>query len=121
MKDKKYFDNKRVTFYEFQEDKTFKEYIEELDFGLKEIYDKIFDRKEVSMFQCLKKLALFDVSKMNVSEHLFIQKLVRENLSVTKKEINEKRAHFVRMNKKQDDYEYVPYESMYEIVKNSYL
>lgn len=121
MKDKKYFDNKRVTFYEFQEDKTFKEYIEELDFGLKEIYDKIFDRKEVSMFQCLKKLALFDVSKMNVSEHLFIQKLVRENLSVTKKEINEKRAHFVRMNKKQDDYEYVPHESMYEIVKNSYL
>lgn len=121
MKEKDYFDNKRATFYEFQEDKTFKEYIEDLDFGLKDIYEKLFDRKEVSMFQCVKKLALFNISKMNVSEHAFIQKLVRENISVTKKAINDQRAHFIRMNKIPDNYEYVPHENMYEIVKNSYL
>lgn len=121
MERKDYFDNKRVTFYEFPEDKTFKEYIEDLDFGLKEVYEKIFDRKEVSMFQCVKKLALFNISKMNVMDHAFIQKLVRENISVTKKAINEQRAHFIKMNKRPDNYEYVPHENMYEIVKNSYL
>ena len=121
MKEKSYFDNKRATFYEFQEDKTFKEYIEDLDFGLKDVYEKLFDRKEVSMFQCVKKLALFNISKMNVTDHAFIQKLVRENISVTKKAINEQRAHFIRMNKRPDNYEYVPHENTYEIVKNSYL
>lgn len=121
MKEKSYFDNKRATFYEFQEDKTFKEYIEDLDFGLKDVYEKLFDRKEVSMFQCLKKLALFNISKMNVTDHAFIQKLVRENISVTKKAINEQRAYFIRMNKRPDNYEYVPHENMYEIVQNSYL
>ena len=121
MKEKKYFDEKRLTFYEFQKDKSFKEYIEELDFGLKEVYENIFDRKEVSIHQCLKKLSLFDMSKLNASEYLFLQKLVRENVNVTKRAVNDKRTHFIRLNKKTDNYSYVPHENMYEIIRNVYL
>ena len=121
MEEKKYFDEKRLTFYEFQKDKSFKEYIEELDFGLKEVYENIFDRKEVSIHQCLKKLSLFDMSKLNASEYLFLQKLVRENVNVTKRAVNNKRTHFIRLNKKTDNYSYVPHENMYEIIRNVYL
>ena len=121
MKEQKYFHENLLTFYEFQKDKTFKEYIEDLDFGLKEISDQIFDRKEISIYQCLKKLSLFDISKLNTSEYLFIQKFVRENISSIKKNINLQRNDFIRMNRGQNEYVYVPYEIMYEVIVNSYL
>jgi hypothetical protein len=120
-KSKNYFDDKKFTFHEFQKGKAFKEYIEDLDFGLKEVYEQIFDRKEVSIHQCLKKLSLFNISKLNLSEYLFIQKLIRENLNVTKRMINEQRTKFIRMSKKTDDYVYLPHENVYEIVRNAYL
>tara|TARA_A100001011_G_scaffold400745_1_gene518245 strand:+ start:5588 stop:10879 length:5292 start_codon:yes stop_codon:yes gene_type:complete len=121
IKEKQYFDEKLLTFYDFKKDKSFKEYIEDLDIGLKELYEQIFDRQEISIYQCLKKLCLFDIAKLNREEHLFIQKLVRENVNIVKRKINEKRSHFIRASKNQNQYVYTPHESMYEIIKNSYL
>lgn len=121
LKQRTYFHENQLTFYEFKEGRSFKEHIEDLDFGLKELYEQIFDRKEVSMYQCLKKLCLFDISKLNTSEYSFIQKLVRENVSVLKRKINDKRSHFVRLNRSQGDYLHDPHEKMYEIIKSSYL
>uniref|UniRef100_A0A6C0KZ04 Uncharacterized protein n=1 Tax=viral metagenome TaxID=1070528 RepID=A0A6C0KZ04_9ZZZZ len=121
IKEKQYFDEKLLTFYDFKKDKSYKEYIEDLDVGLKELCEQIFDRQEITIYQCLKKLCLFDIAKLNTKEHLFIQKLVRENVNIMKRKINEKRSQFIRASKNQNQYVYTPHESMYEIIKNSYL
>jgi len=122
LKENEYFDDKYLTFYSFKEKKTFREYLEELNFTLKELQEQVFDRKEVSIYQCLKKLGLFNISKLNINEHLFIQKFVQENISAVKRTVNNKRNHFIKKNKSNNNiYEYIPHETVYEIIKNIYL
>ena len=69
MKEKNYFDEKRLTFYEFQENKNFKEALEDLNLELKDLEKQLFDKNEVSIYECVKKLSLFDISKLNASEY----------------------------------------------------
>ena len=121
MKEKNYFDEKRLTFYEFQENKNFKEALEDLNLELKDLEKQLFDKNEVSIYECVKKLSLFDISKLNASEYLSIQKLVRENINIMKRNLTKKRNHYIRLKKNADQYIYIPHENMYEIIRNSYL
>ena len=121
MKEKNYFDEKCMTFYEFQENKNFKETLEDLNLELKDLEKQLFDRNEVSIYDCVKKLSLFDISKLNTSEYLSIQKLVRENINILKRNITKNRNHYIRMKKNAEQYIYIPHENMYEIIRNSYL
>lgn len=121
MKEKNYFDEKRLTFYEFRKNKNFKETLEDLNLELKDLEKQVFDRNEVSIYECVKKLSLFDISKLNTSEYLSIQKLVRENIKLMKINLTKKRDHYIRLKKNTNQYIYVPHENMYEIIRNSYL
>lgn len=121
MEDKNYFDDKKKTFYEFKENKNFKETLEDINLELKDMKEHLFDKNEISIYQCLKKMSLFDISKLNTSEYLSIQAFVKENISNMKKNVTIKRNHFIKTNKNNQPYVYVPHESMYEIIRNSYL
>ena len=121
MKEKKYFDNNKRTFYEFQENKNFKETLEDLNIELENLKEHLFEKNEVSIYQCLKKMTLFDISKLNTKEFLFIQSFIKDNINAIKRSITEKRNNFIKLNKNSKDYVYVPHENMYEIIKNSYL
>ena len=80
-------DSNVVNFHKFKKEQSFREYVGELDIGLKELYDKIFDGNEVTCYQFLKKLSIFDIEKLNYNENGFIQKMIRENVSTLKKKL----------------------------------
>tara|TARA_Y100000389_G_scaffold186230_1_gene206377 strand:- start:1791 stop:7190 length:5400 start_codon:yes stop_codon:yes gene_type:complete len=114
-------DSNVVNYHKFKKEQSFREYVSELNVGLKEVHDKIFDGNEVTHYQFLKKMSIFDIEKLNYQENGFIQKLIRENVSTLKKKINEFRSKLINKSKNSKEYRYIPHEKMYQIIKSVYL
>lgn len=119
LDDKDIFHSSKFSYYPFKRDESFKEYIENINIGLRQIYESVYDRKEVTMYNSLNKLSLFDIEKLNTNDYFFLKKILSENANILKRKINEKRSFFARKGGV-TKFTNIPSNKIYDIVITKY-